>query len=125
MASPSVGSRFEALFDFSGASKDVRTRPPFFSLPPSVALYKEKTLRCLFCSYAAASRGPRLFSQDLPFKKGDIITIKGSSVDPHWWLAVDSKGKQGMVPANYLVGVWFKNNTPHAGKHGRILMPRL
>lgn len=58
---PSPGARFEALFDFSGAS-----------------------------------------NEDLPFKKGEILTIQSTSMDPNWWKARDSKGKEGMVPANYL-----------------------
>lgn len=58
---PQVGSKCEALFDFSGASKE-----------------------------------------DLPFKKGDILTIKSTSVDPNWWVAADASGKEGMIPANYV-----------------------
>lgn len=41
--------------------------------------------------------------QDLPFKKGAILTIKNTSVDPNWWVASDKDGKEGMVPANYVV----------------------
>eukprot|EP00041_Stephanoeca_diplocostata_P024068 m.602569 g.602569 ORF g.602569 m.602569 type:complete len:474 (-) comp22447_c0_seq2:3455-4876(-) len=40
--------------------------------------------------------------EDLPFKKGDKLTIRNTSEEPNWWLAQDSRGKKGMIPANYV-----------------------
>jgi c-src tyrosine kinase len=40
--------------------------------------------------------------QDLPFSKGDRLTIMNSSEDPNWWLAKNKAGKVGMIPANYV-----------------------
>jgi len=38
----------------------------------------------------------------LPFKKGEILTIKDSREDPNWWQAEDAGGKQGFIPSNYV-----------------------
>lgn len=57
---------------------------------------------------AAGSRCEALFDfqgaspEDLPFKKGDILSIQSTSEDPNWWSAQDSAGKVGMIPANYV-----------------------
>lgn len=40
--------------------------------------------------------------EDLQFKKGEILTVKSMTEDPNWWLAVNSKGDSGMIPANYV-----------------------
>nr|BAF02917.1 protein tyrosine kinase CSK [Monosiga ovata] len=40
--------------------------------------------------------------EDLPFKKGDILTIENPTEDPNWWLVRDKTGRTGMIPANYV-----------------------
>jgi len=40
--------------------------------------------------------------EDLPFRKGDVLTIEQTSEDENWWLAKNAKGKTGMIPANYV-----------------------
>ena len=39
--------------------------------------------------------------EDLPFKKGQILMVI-KKVEPLWWLARDTNGEQGMIPANYV-----------------------
>lgn len=39
--------------------------------------------------------------EDLPFKKGDILTIIRKEED-QWWLARDNTGREGMVPVPYI-----------------------
>ncbi|XP_061173254.1 tyrosine-protein kinase CSK-like isoform X2 [Saccostrea echinata] len=39
---------------------------------------------------------------DLPFKKGDVITIVQSTRDPNWYKGRNDNGKEGMVPATYV-----------------------
>lgn len=39
--------------------------------------------------------------EDLPFKKGQILMII-KKVEPLWWLARNSYGDKGMIPANYV-----------------------
>eukprot|EP00111_Clytia_hemisphaerica_P002042 TCONS_00005760-protein len=39
--------------------------------------------------------------EDLPFRKNDNLTILKKEED-QWWLARDSQGKEGMIPANYV-----------------------
>uniref|UniRef100_A0A671N3A2 Tyrosine-protein kinase n=1 Tax=Sinocyclocheilus anshuiensis TaxID=1608454 RepID=A0A671N3A2_9TELE len=39
--------------------------------------------------------------QDLPFCKGDLLTIIGVTKDPNWYKAKNSVGREGMIPANY------------------------
>jgi proto-oncogene C-crk len=39
--------------------------------------------------------------EDLPFKKGQILMII-KKVEPLWWLARNSLGDKGMIPANYV-----------------------
>ncbi|CAF1025938.1 unnamed protein product [Rotaria sordida] len=39
--------------------------------------------------------------EDLPFKKGQILMII-KKVEPLWWLARNSVGDKGMIPANYV-----------------------
>eukprot|EP00040_Diaphanoeca_grandis_P030782 m.182709 g.182709 ORF g.182709 m.182709 type:complete len:482 (-) comp32130_c1_seq1:69-1514(-) len=41
-------------------------------------------------------------AEDLPFNKGDQLTIINTSEDPNWWLARNKNGKKGMIPANYV-----------------------
>uniref|UniRef100_A0A672S8P6 Tyrosine-protein kinase n=1 Tax=Sinocyclocheilus grahami TaxID=75366 RepID=A0A672S8P6_SINGR len=40
--------------------------------------------------------------QDLPFCKGDLLTIIGVTKDPNWYKAKNSVGREGMIPANYV-----------------------
>ncbi|KAA8596134.1 hypothetical protein FQN60_011425, partial [Etheostoma spectabile] len=53
--------------------------------------------------------------QDLPFCKGDVLTIIGATRDPNWYRARNTVGREGTIPANYVQkreGVkWF---------HGKI-----
>ena len=52
----------------------------------------------------AMSRSPLITPmQDLPFGKGETLTIVNTSEDPNWWLASNAAGRQGMIPANYVV----------------------
>ncbi|XP_048732649.1 tyrosine-protein kinase CSK-like isoform X1 [Ostrea edulis] len=39
---------------------------------------------------------------DLPFRKGDVITIIQSTKDPNWYKGKNDHGKEGMVPATYV-----------------------
>ncbi|XP_016385297.1 tyrosine-protein kinase CSK-like [Sinocyclocheilus rhinocerous] len=39
--------------------------------------------------------------QDLPFCKGDLLTIIGVTKDPNWYKAKNSVGREGTIPANY------------------------
>ncbi|XP_065654136.1 crk-like protein isoform X2 [Hydra vulgaris] len=39
--------------------------------------------------------------EDLPFKKNDILTVLKKE-EQQWWMARDSMGKEGMIPANYV-----------------------
>ena len=39
--------------------------------------------------------------EDLPFKKGQILMII-KKTEPLWWLARNSTGDKGMIPANYV-----------------------
>ncbi|EDQ86681.1 uncharacterized protein MONBRDRAFT_33686 [Monosiga brevicollis MX1] len=41
-------------------------------------------------------------SEDLPFKRNEPLTIVKVASDSNWWLARNSKGKTGMIPANYV-----------------------
>lgn len=47
--------------------------------------------------------------EDLPFRKNDTLTILKKEED-QWWLARDSQGKEGMIPANYVEVVRSTNN---------------
>jgi len=40
--------------------------------------------------------------EDLAFHENDILTIL-KKVGDHWWMARDNMGKEGMIPANYVV----------------------
>ncbi len=71
---PTKGMKCEATYDFSGVSKEVGFRSGHVS-----------------------------YGQDLPFKKGDVLTIENPTEDPNWWLVRDKTGKVGMIPANYVV----------------------
>ncbi|XP_066934890.1 crk-like protein [Clytia hemisphaerica] len=46
--------------------------------------------------------------EDLPFKKGDFLTIIRKEED-QWWLARDNTGREGMIPVPYVEVV---NTTP-------------
>lgn len=39
---------------------------------------------------------------DLPFKKGDVLTIVQPTKDPNWYKGKNENGKEGMVPATYV-----------------------
>ncbi|KAK2919747.1 tyrosine-protein kinase CSK isoform X1 [Channa argus] len=40
--------------------------------------------------------------QDLPFCKGDVLTIIGVTRDPNWYRARNTVGREGTIPANYV-----------------------
>uniref|UniRef100_A0A3B3RMV1 Tyrosine-protein kinase n=1 Tax=Paramormyrops kingsleyae TaxID=1676925 RepID=A0A3B3RMV1_9TELE len=40
--------------------------------------------------------------QDLPFSKGDVLTIIGVTKDPNWYKAKNPVGREGTIPANYV-----------------------
>uniref|UniRef100_A0A669CWH2 Tyrosine-protein kinase n=1 Tax=Oreochromis niloticus TaxID=8128 RepID=A0A669CWH2_ORENI len=40
--------------------------------------------------------------QDLPFCKGDVLTIIGVTRDPNWYRARNQVGREGTIPANYV-----------------------
>ncbi|KAI4797355.1 hypothetical protein CgunFtcFv8_027850 [Champsocephalus gunnari] len=40
--------------------------------------------------------------QDLPFCKGDLLTIIGATRDPNWYRARNTVGREGTIPANYV-----------------------
>jgi hypothetical protein len=62
-------------------------------------------------------------SQDLPFKKGEKLTVKSTSEDPNWWLAENAKGKRGMIPANYVVGVPSRHALTCVWEYHRLFLP--
>jgi hypothetical protein len=45
---------------------------------------------------------PGASAEDLPFKKGDYLTIVNADSDPNWWRVKNAGGKAGMIPANYV-----------------------
>ncbi|XP_064816237.1 tyrosine-protein kinase CSK-like, partial [Oncorhynchus masou masou] len=45
------------------------------------------------------SRAPR---RDLPFNKGDVLTIIVVTKDPNWYKAKNTAGREGTIPANYV-----------------------
>uniref|UniRef100_A0A7N8X3W4 Tyrosine-protein kinase n=1 Tax=Mastacembelus armatus TaxID=205130 RepID=A0A7N8X3W4_9TELE len=40
--------------------------------------------------------------QDLPFNKGDVLTIIVVTKDPNWYKAKNAAGREGTIPANYV-----------------------
>lgn len=40
--------------------------------------------------------------EDLPFRRGDVLTILAKTSDPNWYKAQRADGKTGMMPANYV-----------------------
>nr|1JEG_A Chain A, TYROSINE-PROTEIN KINASE CSK [Mus musculus] len=40
--------------------------------------------------------------QDLPFCKGDVLTIVAVTKDPNWYKAKNKVGREGIIPANYV-----------------------
>uniref|UniRef100_A0A8C0EUL5 Tyrosine-protein kinase n=1 Tax=Bubo bubo TaxID=30461 RepID=A0A8C0EUL5_BUBBB len=40
--------------------------------------------------------------QDLPFSKGDVLTIVAVTKDPNWYKAKNKVGREGIIPANYV-----------------------
>uniref|UniRef100_A0A8C7WL57 Tyrosine-protein kinase n=1 Tax=Oncorhynchus mykiss TaxID=8022 RepID=A0A8C7WL57_ONCMY len=40
--------------------------------------------------------------QDLPFNKGDVLTIIVVTKDPNWYKAKNTAGQEGTIPANYV-----------------------
>ena len=40
--------------------------------------------------------------QDLPFRRGDTLTIIAPSKDPNWYKARRYDGLEGMIPYNYV-----------------------
>lgn len=56
-----------------------------------------KGQRCVaLFDFAGASK------EDLAFKNGDVLVVKNKTEDPNWWLVEDSRGRSGMIPANYV-----------------------
>lgn len=45
---------------------------------------------------------PGSSKEDLPFKKGDLLTIMQPTRDVNWYKAMNEEGREGMVPATYL-----------------------
>lgn len=41
-------------------------------------------------------------AEDLPFSKGDLLVILRPTSDRMWYKACDAKGREGMIPANYV-----------------------
>ncbi|XP_069137994.1 tyrosine-protein kinase CSK-like isoform X2 [Argopecten irradians] len=41
-------------------------------------------------------------SEDLPFNKGDILTVIQSTRDANWYKGRDGAGREGMIPATYV-----------------------
>lgn len=77
-----------------GSVKSYKNSPPSSRKNKSGGVVDQQC-EALF-EFAGASQ------EDLPFKKGEILTIKNTSEDPNWWLAQNKKGKIGMIPANYV-----------------------
>ena len=42
------------------------------------------------------------YLQDLPFRRGDTLTIIAPSRDPNWYKARRYDGLEGMIPYNYV-----------------------
>lgn len=40
--------------------------------------------------------------EDLPFRRGEILTIVKQTRDPVWYIARHPNGKEGLIPANYV-----------------------
>ncbi|XP_070542818.1 tyrosine-protein kinase CSK-like [Ptychodera flava] len=40
---------------------------------------------------------------DLPFKKGDVLTILRATKDPNWYKARKGNGSEGLIPKNYVL----------------------
>ena len=40
--------------------------------------------------------------KDLPFDKGDILTILSQALDTNWYHAQHVDGRKGLIPANYV-----------------------
>lgn len=60
-------------------------------------------------------------AEDLPFKKNDILTILTKEED-QWWMARDSMGKEGMIPANYVESLPVRGS--FQGNSGTPTRPR-
>ncbi|KAK7499721.1 hypothetical protein BaRGS_00009062 [Batillaria attramentaria] len=41
-------------------------------------------------------------AEDLPFQKGDLLVILRATSDRMWYKACDARGREGMIPANYV-----------------------
>lgn len=68
------------------------------SEPPKAAA--SRPLKGMKCEAAYDFSGAS--KEDLPFKKGDILTIENQTEDPNWWFVKDKAGRTGMIPANYV-----------------------
>ncbi|ESO12224.1 hypothetical protein HELRODRAFT_158693 [Helobdella robusta] len=58
-------------------------------------------IKATSCLYVALETFEGQEEGDLPFQKGDVLKIKTKRSDG-WMLAVDEKGREGLVPANFL-----------------------
>lgn len=65
------------------------------------------------CQVKALFNFPGKDPEDLPFNKGDILTIIRKE-EEKWWLARSTVGREGMIPATYVqpVNIPMNNNTP-------------
>ncbi|KAK2138823.1 hypothetical protein LSH36_2363g00000 [Paralvinella palmiformis] len=41
-------------------------------------------------------------AEDLPFKRGEVMTIVRATKDPMWYFARHQNGREGMIPSNYV-----------------------
>lgn len=81
-----------------------RQGEPEIQKPPQQELIKVKA------KYNFPGNDP----EDLPFRKNDILTILKKE-EEQWWLARDSQGKEGMIPANYVETVKGRSSTTSSG----------
>lgn len=86
------------MYRASRQSINQRPRTPPSERKGSVAAKHDKC-EALF-DFLGASK------EDLPFKKGETLSIVSMTEDPNWWLVKNSKGRTGMIPANYVVSLF-------------------
>jgi len=68
------------------------TSKPSTKVPP-----KPKNLKFVRAAFTHTSDDP----DELSFTEGDLLYIVDDASDPDWWQA-RCRGKEGLVPANYL-----------------------
>ncbi|CAK8676993.1 unnamed protein product [Clavelina lepadiformis] len=57
---------------------------------------------------------------DLTFKKGEAVKVIQSTRDHNWYKAENSKGEQGMVPANYIIKRSIASSPMKATQHKEV-----